>query len=395
MKILYLDCGMGAAGDMLMAALLDLHPSPERFINELNLVLEGLAEIRVEDRLSSGISAKHVRVLVNGEEEGHNHGNCAHAHAHGHSGAEIKSRIKNLKIPQDIKNEISAIYESILKAESKVHGAEQEHVHLHELGSIDALCDILGVALLMSEIKPEKVVCSAVNLGGGSVSCAHGELTVPAPATAELISGMKVYGSDINAELLTPTGAALLKHYVHEFGPMPEMIVSKEGRGCGTKEFRRANVIRAFLGDVSEQNQKEKILLECAIDDMTGEELGFLTEMLFSAGALDVYTSPIYMKKQRPANLVSCVCENGEKEKMLHCFFKHSSSIGIRESAVLRHELKREVETVDTNFGKVRIKKSLGYGALKEKWEYEDLKKIATEQNLSLREIKDKIKKTK
>ena len=202
-----------------------------------------------------------MRVLVNGEEEGHNHGNCAHAH--GHSGAEIKRRIKELKIPQDIKNEISAIYESILKAESKVHGAEQEHVHLHELGSIDALCDILGVALLMSEINPEKVVCSAVNLGGGSVNCAHGELTVPAPATAELISGMKVYGSDINAELLTPTGAALLKHYVHEFGPMPEMIVSKEGRGCGTKQFAKANVVRAFLGDVSEQNQKKNPARVC------------------------------------------------------------------------------------------------------------------------------------
>lgn len=391
MRTLYLDCGMGAAGDMLMAALLDLHPSPERFISELNVVLEGLAEVRVEERQSSGISAKHVRVLVNGQEEGHSHKACSHAH--GYSGAEIKRRIKELKVSQNIKNSLSDIYESILKAESKVHGEKLEHIHLHELGSVDALCDILGVALLMSEVSPEKVVCSAINLGGGYVKCAHGELGVPAPATAELIGGMKVYGSDINAELLTPTGAALLKHYVHEFGPMPEMIISKEGRGCGTKEFKRANVIRAFLGDVSEQNQKEKILLECAIDDMTGEELGFLSEMLFLAGALDVYTSPIYMKKQRPAHLVSCVCESGKKESVLHCFFKHSSSIGIRESVVRRHELKRELETVDTNFGKVRVKKSFGYGAEKEKWEYEDLKKIAKEQNLSLREIKDIIKK--
>jgi uncharacterized protein (TIGR00299 family) protein len=355
MRTLYLDCGMGAAGDMLMAALLDLHPSPERFISELNVVLEGFAEVRVEERQSSGISAKHVRVLVNGQEEGETCEKCSH----GYSGAEIKRRIKELKIPQNIKNSLSDIYESVLKAESKVHGTSLEHIHLHELGSIDALCDILGVVLLMSEVSPEKVVCSAVNLGGGYVKCAHGELSVPAPATAELIHGMKVYGSDIDAELLTPTGAALLKHYVHEFGPMPEMIISKEGRGCGTKEFKRANVVRAFLGDVSEQNQKEKILLECAIDDMTGEELGFLSEMLFSAGALDVYTSPIYMKKQRPAHLVSCVCESDKKESVLHCFFKHSSSIGIREIAVQRHELKRELETIDTNFGKVRVKKKL------------------------------------
>lgn len=393
MRTLYLDCGMGAAGDMLMAALLDLHPSPESFVSELNLILNGLAEISFEERQVSGISAKHVRVLVKGEEEGNGHEK--QTHAHGHSGAEIKRRINWLKIPQNIKNELEEIYESILKAESKVHGADLEHIHLHELGSIDALCDILGVALLMNELKPEKTLCSAVNLGGGYVNCAHGELSVPAPATAELISGMKVYGSDMNAELLTPTGAALLRRYVQDFGPMPEMVISKEGRGCGTKEFARPNVLRAFLGETEEKCRNEKILLECAIDDMTGEELGFLSEMLFSAGALDVYTSPIYMKKQRPANLISCICEKSEKERVLQCFFRHSSSIGIRESAVLRRELKRELKTVATNFGKVGIKKSLGYGVEKEKWEYEDLKKIATEQNLSLREVKEKIKKAK
>ena len=385
MKTLYLDCGMGAAGDMLSAALLELHDSPETVLDTLNLAFTGKAVLSVKKNEKCGISGSHMTVTIDGQVEGEEHGHHHHNHT---SITEVREFISGLHLPVDVIRNALAVYDLVAAAEAHVHGHPMENIHFHEVGSLDAMADVVSVCYLMHELAPEKILSSPIHVGSGTVRCAHGILLVPAPATQVLLTGIPIYSSDIQGELCTPTGAALLRHFVTGFSSLPPMRVERIGYGTGFKDFPRANVIRALLGE-TEAEHEQVIELGCNIDDMTAEELAFAQERLFAAGALDVYFTNIGMKKSRPGTMLTCMCRAEQREEMLACMFRHTTSIGIREYTCNRYTLSRDFITRETPYGPVQIKRSSGYGTVREKPEYEDLKKIAEEQNLSLCEVKE------
>ena len=484
MKTLYFDCGMGAAGDMLMASLYEICPDKEKFLKTMNeMGLPGLS-VEAEPAVKCGITGTHMKVTIHGEEEEsvdvdlqghehhhnheagcdhdhsqdnhvhsheqvheesehvhhhshsiasdvtdaevhehthehtqlhedhadihehthvhdddhahththeHTHDDAGHDHAHTHhhhaSMAGISHIIEHLNLPEEVKTDIVAVYRLIAEAESHVHGKTVEEIHFHEVGTADAIADIAGVCLLMYMVAPQKVIASPVHVGSGNVRCAHGILPVPAPATAYILQGLPIYSGVIKGELCTPTGAALLKHFVKEFKEMPVMRTSAIGYGMGKKDFERANCVRVLLGE-TEENGGEVAELSCNLDDMTPEALGFVQEILFAAGALEVYTIPIGMKKSRPGILLTCMCRCNDKEKMVSLIFKHTTTLGIRESISKRYTLTRTMKEHDTPYGVIREKISEGYGVRRGKLEYEDLAKIAREQGMSLEEVK-------
>ena len=403
MKTLYLDLGMGAAGDMLTAALTELLPDPEGFIAKLNAVGIPGAEYIREPSVKCGIAGTHIRVRINGEEEGaphtHEHAHPAeeHPHTHTHGGhehhrhgsvGEIAHIVNDhLRLPEKIKAQIMDVYSILAEAESRVHGVPVTDIHFHEIGTMDALADITAVCMLLDEIAPDQIVASPVHVGAGTVKCAHGTVPVPAPATAEILKGIPAYGGGIRGELCTPTGAALLKRFVASFGEMPVMAAERIGYGMGAKDFETVNCVRAILGETKQV--KHKIIgLSCNVDDMTAEEIGFATEMLFAAGANEVFTVPIGMKKNRPGTLICVLCEEARKTDMTEAIFKHTSTLGIRESVMERHVLARETVTAETEYGTVRRKNAQGYGVYRSKAEYDDLARIAKEKGISLREAR-------
>ena len=397
MKTLYLECNMGAAGDMLMSALLELHPQPERFLKKMNsLGLPGV-HVTAEKCVKCGITGTHVRVTVHGEEEGHGHHGHDHAHEHErehehhhhhHSGLQdIRHLISHLDLPDKVKEDAMAVYDLIAGAESHVHGQSVELVHFHEVGALDAVADVVGVCLLLHELGIERIVASPVHVGCGQVECAHGVMPVPAPATAWLLREVPTYGGEVRGELCTPTGAALLKYFAAGFGPQPMMRVEQIGCGMGTRDFPWANCLRAMLGETEEQEQDAVLELRCELDDMTGEALGFAAQTLLEAGALDVYTAPVQMKKGRPGVLLTVLCREEERERFVRLIFRHTTTLGVRESLCRRHVLRRAERTEDNPLGSVRIKTAAGFGVEREKPEYEDIARIAREQGLSLDEV--------
>ncbi len=413
MRTIYLDCSMGAAGDMLMAALLELLPEKDTFLQKMqSLGLQGL-EISAEPSVKCGITGTHMRVLIHGEEEGHPHEHAVEEHAHSHADAseaahahvhvhphhhtnlnELTHRISHLNVSEAVRSDILAVYQSIADAESRVHGVPVEQIHFHEVGSLDALADITGVCLLMELLAPEQVLASPVHVGSGQVRCAHGILPVPAPATALLLEGIPIYGGSIRGELCTPTGAALLRRFVTRFGPLPPMRVEKTGYGMGTKDFEAANCVRAMLGQ-TEESAGHILELACNLDDMTPEAVGFVMEQLFAAGALDVYTTPIGMKKNRPGVLLTCMCREDDREAMLRTIFRHTSTLGVRVSVCDRYTLSRRQYAVQTSDGEIRVKESSGWGVLRRKAEFEDLARIARQTGKSIAEVLDTIPETK
>lgn len=413
MRTIYLDCSMGAAGDMLMAALLELLPEKDTFLQKMqSLGLPGL-EISAEPSVKCGITGTHMRVLIHGEEEGHPHEHAVEAHAHSHADApeaahahihvhphhhtdldELTHRISHLNVSEAVRSDILAVYQSIADAESRVHGVPVEQIHFHEVGSLDALADVTGVCLLMELLAPEQVLASPVHVGSGQVRCAHGILPVPAPATALLLEGIPIYGGSIRGELCTPTGAALLRRFVTRFGPLPPMRVEKTGYGMGMKDFEAANCVRAMLGQ-TEESAGHILELACNLDDMTPEAVGFAMEQLFAAGALDVYTTPIGMKKNRPGVLLTCMCREDDREAMLRTIFRHTSTLGVRVSVCDRYTLSRRQYAVQTPDGEIRVKESSGWGVLRRKAEFEDLAHIARQTGKSIAEVLDTIPETK
>ena len=432
MKTLYFDCGMGAAGDMLMASLYEICPDKEKFLKNMNeMGLPGLS-IEAEPSVKCGITGTHMKVTIHGEEEEsvdvdlhehvhdhaeqHDHDHHEHCHDHDHhddhdfhhththeenhteehsghphhhhaSMAGISHIIEHLNLPDEVKKDVVAVYHLIAEAESHVHDKTVEEIHFHEVGTADAIADIAVVCLLMHMIAPQKVIASPIHVGSGNVHCAHGILPVPAPATAFILQGLPIYSGVIKGELCTPTGAALLKHFVTEFKEMPVMRTLAIGYGMGKKDFERANCVRVLLGE-TEETGSEVAELSCNLDDMTPEALGFVQEILFAAGALEVYTIPIGMKKSRPGILLTCMCRCNDKEKMVSLIFKHTTTLGIRESISKRYTLTRTMKEHETPYGVVREKVSEGYGVVRGKLEYEDLAKIAREQGMSLEEVK-------
>ena len=424
MKTLYLECNMGAAGDMLTAALLELHPDPQGFVERMNrLGLPGVV-FSAQPAVKCGITGTQVSVTVAGEEEesqdvplhthshehvhetaqdkahpGHEHGHehthdhaHEHDHAHGHHHhagmGDIRHILSHLDIPQPVRQDAEAVYQLIAQAESHAHGRPVEEIHFHEVGTLDAVTDVVAVCWLLHDLAPEQIVASPVHVGCGQVRCAHGILPVPAPATAYILQGVPTYGGSVQGELCTPTGAALLKHFVQRFGPSPVMRVEKTGYGMGKKDFEAANCVRAMLGQTQEESTTIA-QLACNLDDMTPEALGFAQERLWEAGALDVTTAPIGMKKNRPGVQLTCLCRLEDREKLVSVLFAHTTTLGVRESLCTRYTLARSQRTVETEHGPVRVKEARGWGVTREKPEYEDVAKIAREQGLTLDQVKE------
>ena len=387
MRTLYFDCGMGAAGDMLTAALVELFENPAAIIRELNTL--GIPGVRFFSKASTkcGINGTHMQVLVWDMEEDED----LHDHGHHHSGLEqIDHIISHLRISDQVRRDVMAVYELIAQAESHAHGVPVNQIHFHEVGTMDAIADITAVCYLLDKLHADKIYASAVHVGSGQVKCAHGILPVPAPATAYILRGVPTYGGEIRGELCTPTGAALLKHFVSEFGKMPVMVTDAIGYGMGKKDFPAANCVRAMLGHTDDQTDTVAEL-SCNLDDMTPEEIGFAMDRLLEAGALDVFTTPIGMKKNRPGTMLAVLCKPEKKDVLVRQLFRHTTTLGIRENILHRYTLERRTETLDTPYGPVRQKISYGYGVERSKPEYDDLTKIAREQKISLLSLKKEL----
>lgn len=412
MKTIYLECNMGAAGDMLMASLYEICEEKQLFLHTMNEVFAPFGvSVSADSTRKCGVCGTHMTVLVQGAEEDtsqenlhvhlHEGGNIdeahhadtdRHHHADGHqhhhhaSYPSMLEKIHALALPDKVKEDSAAVYRLIAEAEAKVHGTTLQQIHFHEVGTLDALADVVGCAYLIYLIAPEQIFASPIHVGNGFVHCAHGILPVPAPATAELLKGIPFYTGSIASELCTPTGAALLKYYVRQFFSMPPLTVTVIGYGMGNKDFASANCIRAFLG----QSEKDfpcddsVLAISCNIDDMTGEAMGLATEIFMAAGALDVYTIPVQMKKNRPGILLTCICKPEERDKFTGLFFLHTSTRGVRYQIYDRAKLASTVETRHTAYGNIRIKKSSGYGIEKEKPEFEDLKSVVLKNDCSL-----------
>ena len=411
MKTLYLECNMGAAGDMLAAALLELHPQPEEFVRRMNSLGIPGVEFSAQPAVKCGITGTHVSVTVHGEEEEsqdvhlhhhdhhhdhdhdhehHEHEHHEHGHGHHHHAGmgDIRHILSHLDIPQDVREDAEEVYELIALAESHAHGRPVEEIHFHEVGTLDAVADVVAVCWLIHDLEPEQILASPIHVGWGQVRCAHGILPVPAPATAHILRDVPTYGGSVEGELCTPTGAALLKHFAQSFGPSPVMRVEKIGYGMGKKDFEAANCLRAMLGETQEGRETIAQLC-CNLDDMTPEALGFVQERLWEAGALDVTTTPVGMKKNRPGVLLTCMCRLEDRERLVSLLFRHTTTLGIRESQCSRYTLSRSQRSLETPWGPVRIKTSAGWGVTREKPEYEDLAKIARDQDLPLDKVKE------
>ena len=385
MKVLHLDVSTGAAGDMLSAALLELFEDREAALTRLNAMGIPGVEFAAEPVTKHGIAGTHLRVRYQGEEEGREHGRHDHPHRHL---ADVAAIIAGLDLPDEVKRDALAVYRSVAEAESAVHGEPVEAVHFHELGMMDAIADVSAACLLKHLLGVERVTATSVCTGFGTVRCAHGLLPVPAPATARLLEGLPCFAGSMEGELCTPTGAALVRHLAQDFGPMPAMTLLKTGSGMGLKDFPALSAVRAYLGEV-----EETILeLSCNVDDMSPEAVGFAIAELLRLGAPDAYYTPIGMKKNRPGVILSCLCRAEQRDEMVRAMFRHTTTLGIRETLCRRYVLRRGERIEETPYGPVRVKRSEGYGVVREKAEFDDLSRIARDADLTLEQARELIR---
>jgi len=421
MKTLFIECNMGAAGDMLMCALYELLTDAEKdsFLKTMNGLFPEQIMLHANASEKCGIWGTKMNVVILGQEEHtHTHTDTEHSHhATDHSGhgahfhtsyPEMLSQIDDLSVSSQVKEHAKAVYTLIGNAESIAHHIELSQIHFHEVGTLDALMDVVGCCVLLELLNPEQIIASPIHVGSGSVRCAHGILPVPAPATAEILKDVPIYGGSLEGELCTPTGAALLKHFVSQFTPMPPMAVEQTGYGMGSKDFPTANCVRVFLGSLSilpvpapkqlprpfapetlmphreeetrpdhytEQfHSLDQILeLSCSLDDMTPEAISYALTLLREAGALDVYTTPINMKKNRPGLLLTVLCNVTEESRFSRLILTHTATRGIRIHPCYRRTLDAQFRKVSTVYGEITVKISTGYGIHKYKPEYEDV----------------------
>lgn len=396
MRTLYLECSMGAAGDMLMAALYELLDEGQRedFLGAMNaLGLPGVEVVPVSAK-TGGIAGTHMRVTVHGHEEhGHPHDHTHHDHHHEHhddhhhhhhhaTPGHIAGLIDGLALPQEVKEQARVVYDAIAQAEAQAHGCDVGDVHFHEVGALDAVADVTGVCYALHLLGADQILASPVHVGSGTVRCAHGIMPVPAPATAALLAGVPTYGGTVRGELCTPTGAALLKCFVGRYGPMPVMVTEKIGYGVGTKEFEQANCVRAFLGETWEESNGEIVELVCNLDDMSPEALAFACARLLELGALDVYTTPGTMKKGRPGHVLTVLCAPDREGELARHILTQTTTNGLRSRRCGKYFLTPGAGQVQTQWGPVRVKLAQGYGVSHAKPEFEDVAALAKANGL-------------
>lgn len=403
-KVLYLECNMGAAGDMLTAALLELLEDKEAFLAKTRSIIPTGVEIDCLPAQKAGICGSQMCVRISGEEETSQDvelgqlGDSVELHAH-HSYADIKAMLAQMDLPDPVRQDAMAVYQLIADAESKAHGVPVEQVHFHEVGMLDAVVDVVSVCYLIHELKPDKIIASPIHLGSGQVRCAHGILPVPVPAVAHILRGVPTYQGEIKAELCTPTGAALLCYFVDSYGPMPRLAIDQVGYGLGHKDFPVANLLRAFWGSELDEEaagrfHDQVVEIKASLDDMTGEDLAFAAQKLLAAGALDVYFQSIYSKKGRPAYELICLARPHEAKSLAEQVLRETSTFGVRFSSWDRLILERELLEEELRGGELSVKRGryhneeTGFSIEKAKPEYEDLAKLARDGERPLYQLR-------
>ncbi len=443
MRVAYLECFSGMSGDMFLGALVDAGVAP-RLLEETVAALGIGARLEVSRVVRSGISATKVDVYVDGEkdlpreqywerqttahnEHEHRHGHHEHdhhegkhshqdaesrasrplphehsvshehphSHAHGRGLTEIREIISAAAISETARKTALAIFEALGRAEAKIHNASVESVHFHEVGSVDAMVDIVCAAVGAEALRVDEIVCSPLNVGGGTVKCAHGTIPVPAPATVELLGDAPVYSSGVLAELVTPTGAAIVKTLVSRFAAFPEMKIEKSGYGAGSRDFPgHPNVVRLTVGEtasnaVAARTSSETItVLEANLDDLNPQVFGYVMDRLFEEGALDAFGMPVQMKKNRPGMLLTVLCKPEDAGKLTQLIFAETTTLGVRRRDEMRETLARRWEKVHTPWGEVRIKIASMNGTVTNYApEYEDCRRIAAEHRVPLKRV--------
>lgn len=397
MKTLYFDCSSGISGNMTLGALLEIVGDEKYLLEELNKLNVDGYKIEISKQVKNGITGTYVNVILEHDEHHHHHdhhheGEPEHTHEHhNHEHRnlyDVNTIIDNSSLDENTKDLAKRIFLRVAKAESKVHNKPLEEVHFHEVGAIDSIVDIVGTAILINKINPDKIISSVVNDGYGFIECAHGTMAVPVPATSEIFtaSNVKFRQIDIDTELVTPTGAAIIAELAEDFVTLPAMVTKKIGWGTGSKDLKIPNVLKVYYGEIQEQNEN-LVVMETNIDDCSGEILGYTSEKLFENGALDVFYTPIFMKKNRPAYRLSVACRKEDMFKLQNIIFKETTTIGIRYRLESRTELVREFVEIDTRYGKIKAKKVTNNGETYVYPEYESMKELAEKNNITLKEL--------
>ena len=424
MRIAYLDCFSGISGDMFLGALVDAGV-PVQVFEQVATALDIGARLEISRVKKGGISSTKVDVLVHGEKElprevyweqqvqkheggnardhhhdhqhgkhtDHNQGVGHHSHLHGRSLSEIKRIIVNTSLSVTVKNTAIAIFEALGAAEAKIHNTDIETIHFHEVGAADAMIDIVCAAAGAEVLGVDQWICSPLNVGGGTVKCAHGTLPVPAPATVELLRGVPVYSSGLNVELVTPTGAAIVRQLANRFASFPAMKIEKAGYGAGTRDFPdHPNVLRLTIGhsgEISKPTTQETIsVLEANLDDLNPQVFGYVLDRLLEEGALDVFGLPVQMKKNRPGMLLTVLCRQEDADCLTNLIFAETSTLGVRRRDECRQILERRWVEVETQWGTVRLKiGSMNGKVTNYAPEYEDCRRIAAEKQIPLKTV--------
>lgn len=445
MRVLYFDCFSGISGDMTLGALLDLGLEQDVFLNELKKLNVTGYSVEIRKVVKNGISGTDVKVILDDEEINHihchenaehnttdfndyekvneskyisnnnenecyshaqthshshlEHEHCEHTHSHSHSHsqpernlADIENIINMSELKPRVKVMSTTIFREIARAEAKVHGKEINEIHFHEVGAIDSIVDIIGACICIDMLGVERIYASELHDGKGFVKCAHGLLPVPVPAVMEMLcdSNIPLITEDVSCEMVTPTGMAILKMTCSSFGKMPPLSIERTGYGMGKRDTGRFNALRAVVGTLYEQDSlpnDEISILETNIDNMSPEILGYTMEKLFDSGALDVYYTPIYMKKSRPSVVLTVLAKCGDEKKFTDIIFKETSTLGVRISHSLRYCMNRELVKVDTQYGAVRVKVASSEDIMKFAPEYEDCKTIAMKTGMPINKV--------
>jgi len=387
MKTLYFDCFAGISGDMTLGALLDLGLNIEDLRGELSKIALSGYELSMNRVVRSQISA--VKFTVSASQGDHHR-----------SLTSIKNLINNSSLSDQVKSRATAIFQRLGEVEAKIHNIDIDRVHFHEVGAVDSIIDIVGACVGFEKLGVERFICSPLHIGRGFVESAHGRFPVPAPAAIELLKGAPIYSTDIEGELVTPTGAAIVSHLCAEFIPMPTMKVEKVGYGAGGRDYKGfPNVLRLILGDIEGVAEEERehaghgpvVVIETNIDDMNPQVFGYLMDRALEEGALDVFYTPVQMKKNRPGTLLTVLCERHQFDKIVELIFKETTTIGVRYYEIERRTLERYSMPVQTEFGQINIKvASLNGRIVNYAPEYVDCERAARQSGISLREVQEK-----
>ena len=401
MKTLYFDCSSGISGNMTLGALIEILGDEDYLLEELKKLNVPGYHIEISKKVKNGITGTYIDVIL--EEHNHSH---EHEHEHHHEENEeqhyhthehhhehrnlndVNKIIDDSLLDDKVKKLAKNIFMRVAKAESKVHNKPLDQVHFHEVGAIDSIVDIVGTAILINKINPDRIISSIVNDGYGFIECAHGIMSVPVPATSEIFanSEVKFRQIDVDTELVTPTGAAIIAELAEEFTTLPAMVTEKVGWGIGSKDLKLPNVLKVYYGEIDKPNE-DFVVIETNIDDCGGELFGYTQELLFKNGALDVFYTPIFMKKNRPAYRLTVACRRKDMYKLQNIIFRETTTIGMRYRFEYRTELEREIIEIDTKYGKIKAKKVNNNGEIYIYPEYESIKEVAQKNNVPLKDL--------